>query len=125
MSADTCKARGSEPLAIERKVYEMIEYGYICLRRFPNSEKHTLAAEIKACMYSMLRFVIRARRQYYKKTTLQDMDIENHTLMTLVRLAKDLTFLPFKQYELWVVKLVEIGRMVGGWIKHQSAQSSR
>jgi len=124
LSADARIARGSEPLVLERKAYEMIEYGYVCLRQFPNSEKHTLAAEIKSCMFTILRFVIRARRQYYKKTTLQDLDIENHALMTLVRLAKDLSFLAFKRYEVWAGMIVEIGKMVGGWIKHQSANHS-
>jgi four helix bundle protein len=97
----------------------MIEYGYTSLRQFPKSEKFTLASEIKALMAELLRLIIRANKKYHKKTTLQDIDIELHTLKTYVRLSKDLGFLPFKQYENWAKKLDEIGRMLGGWIKSQ------
>lgn len=109
----------SDTLPLELKVCDMIGYGYTCLQRFPRTERHTLAADIKQSMFGILRLVIRAKRQYHKKTTLQDLDIENQTLMALVRLAKDLAFLPFKQYKLWAEMIVEIGRMIGGWLKSQ------
>jgi len=123
--AAPCIARGSEPLTLEVKLYEMIEYGYTCLRRFPKSERHTLGAEVKECMFTMLRLVIRAKRKYFKKTTLQDLDIENQTLLTMIRLAKDLAFLPFKQYGRWAGMVVEIGKMIGGWLKSQLTVPSR
>lgn len=108
-----------EDLMILQKVYDMIEYGYIALRQYPKSEKHTLAAETKRCMYEILKLVIRANKKYYKKTTLQDLDIELETLRYLVRLGNSLGFLPFKKFEVWSRQLNEIGRMLGGWIKSQ------
>lgn len=102
---------------ILQKTYDMIQYGYIVLRRYPRSERHTLAAETKRCMYDLLQLIIRANKRYYKKTTLQDIDIELDTLRYFIRLGNDLGFLPFKQYEIWSRKLNEIGRMLGGWFK--------
>lgn len=95
----------------------MVRYGYICLRQFPKSEKFTLAAEMKRCMLNVMQLIIRANRKYYKKTTIQDLDVELDTLRYYVRLAKDLDFLPFKKYENWSKMLNEIGRMIGGWQK--------
>lgn len=104
-------------LKILQKCYDMIQYGYVCLRQFPKAEKFTLAAEIKRCMINILSLVIRANRRYYKKTTIQDLDIELDTLRYYIRLSKDLRFLPFKKYENWSRNINEIGRMIGGWQK--------
>jgi four helix bundle protein len=108
-----------EELKILQKTYDMIQYGYICLRQFPKSEKYTLAAEIKQSMYRLLKLIITANKRYYKKTTLQDIDVELEFLRYLVRLSADaeLRFLPLKKYENWSKMLNEIGRMLGGWIK--------
>jgi hypothetical protein len=108
-----------EELKILQKTYDMIQYGYVCLRQFPKSEKHTLAAEIKQSMYRLLKLIITANKRYYKKTTLQDIDVELEFLRHMIRLSADteLHFLPFKKYENWLKMLNEIGRMLGGWIK--------
>lgn len=109
-----------DDLKILQKCYDMIEYGYIALRQFPKSERHTLAAETKRSMYELLRLIIRANKRYFKKTTLQDIDIEIDNLRYLIRLSNSLGFLPFKQFENWSRKLNEIGKMHGGWIKSAS-----
>lgn len=106
-----------EDLKILQKCYDMIEYGYTALRQFPKSERHTLAAEIKRCLYDLLSLIIRANKRYYKKTTLQDIDIEIDNLRYLLRLAQGLGFLPFNKFEIWAKKLNEIGKMHGGWMK--------
>ena len=108
-----------EELKILQKVYDMILYGTICLRQFPKSEKYALANDIKESMYTMLRLIIAANKKYYKKTTMQDIDVELETLRTLIRLAsdKELQLLPFRKYENWSKMLSEIGKMLGGWIK--------
>lgn len=38
-------------------------------------------------------------------------------LKAYLRLSYNLKFLPIKKYEIWSAKAVELGRMVGGWIK--------
>ncbi len=106
-----------EDLVIRQKTYDMMEYGYKALAQFPKSEKFALAADIKMCMHKVLEYIIVAHKKYYKKTTLQELDVEVTKLKVFVRLARDLGFLPVKKYEIWTGYLVEIGKMVGGWIK--------
>ena len=106
-----------EDLRIKLKIERMIVYGYSALRQFPKSEKHTLAAEIRQCMYRLLRQVIVANRRYFKKTTAQEIDAELDLLRSLVRVAMDLGFLPYRQYKLWAEHLYEIGCLVGGWLR--------
>jgi hypothetical protein len=104
-------------LKLIEKCQDMIQYGYIALRQFPKSEKFALAADIKTTMWRLLRLMIICNKRYFKKTTLQDLDIELDILRTQVRLARDLGFLPFRKYEIWSRDCNEIGKMIGGWVK--------
>lgn len=106
----------SQDLQIRLKAEAMINYGYTALRNFPKSEKHVLSAEIRQCMFRLLRLIIVCNRRYHKKTTLQDLDAELDVLRSLVRLSMELKFLPFRQYEVWQRHINEIGCMVGGWL---------
>ncbi|MGQ9779655.1 MAG: diversity-generating retroelement protein Avd [Bacillota bacterium] len=104
-------------LKIRQKCEDMILYGYIALQQFPKSEKHTLAAEIKRSMFRLLSLIIECNKKYYKKTTMQELDVELDILRSYIRLAMNLRFLPFKKYEVWAGYLNELGKMIGGWFK--------
>ena len=106
-----------EELKIRQKCEDMILYGYVALRQFPKSEKYTLAADTKTSMFQLMQLIIICNKKYYKKTTMQEVDIELDILRTYIRLAMLLKFLPFKKYEIWAGYLNEIGRMIGGWMK--------
>ncbi|MEZ8316640.1 diversity-generating retroelement protein Avd [Vibrio splendidus] len=104
-------------LVIEEKCREMLMYGYQALKQFPRHEKHVLGAEIRLSMLQLQRLIVTAFKRYHKKTTLTDLDIELAILKRRVRLAKDLRYLDLKKYQIWIGQLVEIGKMIGGWIK--------
>lgn len=95
----------------------MVQYGYTCLRQYPRSEKHTLAAETKLAMYQLLKAIIRANKKHLKQTAIHEADVELEILKHLIRLGKDLQFLPLRKYENWARMITEIGRMIGGWLK--------
>ena len=107
----------AEDLKILQKLFDMMEYGYLALAQFPKSEKYALATDIKRCMDDILGYCIEAQKKYHKRTTLQNMDVELAKLRAYIRLSFNLKFLPPKKYEIWSEKVVEIGRMLGGWIK--------
>lgn len=107
----------TEDLKILQKIFDMMEYAYGALAQFPKSEKFALCTDIKHSMDKLLERCIEAQKKYYKKTTLQDMDVEIAKLRAYIRLSHQLGFLPPKKYEVWSEKLVEIGKMLGGWIK--------
>lgn len=114
----------SEDLIILQKIFDMMEYGYIALQQFPKSEKFALVTDIKRSMDTLLERCIEAQKKYYKKTTLQDMDVEIMKLRAYIRLSHRLGFLPMKKYEIWAENLVEIGKMLGGWLKSVNGQGS-
>lgn len=107
----------AEELKILQKLYDMIEYGYGAVTQFPKSEKYALGTDIKHCMDVMLERCIEACEKYYKKTTLQELDVANKKLRAYLRLAFSLKFLPPKKYEIWCGMSLEIGKMLGGWLK--------
>ena len=104
-------------LAIDEKCQQMIIYGYQALSHFPKNERHVLGSEIRSSMLTLQRLIITAFKRYHKKTTSTDLDIELSVLKRQVRLAKDLRFIDLKKYQIWIEKLVEMGKMIGGWIK--------
>lgn len=113
----------AEDLKIMQKVFDMMEYGYAALAQFPKSEKFALCTDIKHSMDVMLERCIEAQKKYFKKTTLQDMDIEVMKLRAYLRLSHQLGFLPMKKYEVWSGMVVEIGKMLGGWLKTVNGQT--
>lgn len=106
-----------EELKILEKIQNMTEYGYQALAQFPKSEKFAIVVDIKRCMHTMLERGIEANKKYYKKTTLQELDVEIVKLKYYVRLSHRLKFLSTKKYEIWSGHVVEIGKMLGGWLK--------
>ena len=85
-----------ETLIIQQKVYDMIMYAYPAIEQFPKSQKFSLAQDMKKCLDAIMRYVIAANKKYTKKTTLQELDIENEALKIYIRMAFELGYLPPK-----------------------------
>lgn len=94
-------------------------YATNAIRQFPRYEKYTLGIEISKTMWDVKRHMISARFLHHKKTALRNLDHEIKMLIEQVRFAKKCHAINAKRYEIWCKMLVEIGKMVGGWIKSQ------
>lgn len=135
-----------KPFLIKEKIQDMMKYGKKALQHFPWRERE-LADKISEVMYRMLELAIRVEKKFYKKTTLQDLDITIDLLRHLLRVASEQDYynelvpkrgrggrvvkgpdgsaimvrvqppLPLRKYEYWSRLVDEIGRMVGGYIK--------
>ena len=112
-------AKVKKDLLIQQKIYDMILYAYPALEQMPKSQKSSLAQDMKHCMDRIMRLTISANKKYTKRTTLQELDVEVAALKIYLRIAYDLRYLPSKKYEVWSGMMVEIGKMVGGWIRSQ------
>ena len=104
---------------VQQKIYDMILYAYPALEQMPKAQKFSLAQDMKHCMDKIMRLTISANKKYTKRTTLQELDVEVAALKVYLRIAYDLRYLPPKKYEVWSGMMVEIGKMVGGWIRSQ------
>lgn len=125
--ADEAKNSGRDTTSfiLKEKIADMMKYGKQAVANFPRRERQT-ADEIRRSMLTMHRLSIMVEKKYYKKTTLQELDIELDVLRHLIRLAQDKDYygrnvappLPFKKYEYWSGMLSEIGRIIGGYMKY-------
>lgn len=115
--ADEPNLNPTDEFLLLQKILDMMEYAYVALRQFPKSEKYALATDIKHCMNLILGYAIAARKHYYKKTTLQNMDVEIAKLRVFIRLSYRLRFIDMQKYEIWSKMVDEIGKMLGGWLK--------
>ena len=125
--ADEAKNSGRDTTSfiLKEKIADMMKYGKQAVVNFPRRERQT-ADEIRRSMLTMYRLSIMVEKKYYKKTTLQELDIELDVLRHLIRLAQDKDYygrnvappLPFKKYEYWSGMLSEIGRIIGGYMKY-------
>lgn len=113
---------GDSDLMILQKILDMMDYAYPALAQFPKWERYALVTDIKRSMDVLLERCIEARKKYYKKNTLQDMDVEIAKLRVYIRLSFNLGFLPPKKYEVWSGMMVEIGKMLGGWLRTVNSQ---
>ena len=125
--ADEAKNSGRDTTSfiLKEKIADMMKYGKQAVANFRRRERQT-ADEIRRSMLTMYRPSIMVEKKYYKKTTLQELDIELDVLRHLIRLAQDKDYygrnvappLPFKKYEYWSGMLSEIGRIIGGYMKY-------
>lgn len=105
-----------DPLLILGKIEDMMLYAYPVLNAYSKYERFVLAADIKRCMDQAMERTIEANKKYYKKTTLQELDVEIDKLRKYVRLSYRLKYIDFKKYKQWSEQVNEIGRMLGGWM---------
>ncbi len=104
-------------LLILTKIEELDAYSHIAMVQFPKIERFVLCAHIRDTLTEIIKLTVRAGKRYYKKTTLQDLDIEIEYLRSLIRKAHRLKYVTTKRYEIWIRHVNEIGKMAGGWIK--------
>ncbi len=110
-----------------QKIEDMIGFARPMIGRWPPFYRYTLGEDIYREMILLLRLATKARLKFCNKTTLQELDTEKEIVKVLVRQANQTEFtdksgnkrklLSDHSYGVWAEKLVEIGRLIGGWLQ--------
>lgn len=105
------------PLA--HKIYELYKLFHLFLKFFPKQEKYTLGQTAEKVILEMLEKILVAgySPKYQKYQALQLVSQKNDLLKYLVRLAFDTRCLNSKKYLYLEKEILEIGKMLGGWLK--------
>ena len=106
-----------DDMVVFHKTYELVKWMHGLLNNFPKSEKYTLAQRIENTELSVLEGIIQSNNDFDKRAAIERTIVELDKLRIFFRLAKDLQFIPFAQYEEGAKRLDEIGRLLGGWRK--------
>lgn len=102
------------------KFEEVDDYTDTATKHFPKFERHLLAAEIRGSVNKIHRLIIAAWKKHHKKTTLTELDIELEFLRHAVRKALRKQYINPARYKTWSSQLNELGRMLGGWLRHEN-----
>lgn len=118
-----------------QKIEDMIDFARPIIQRWPPFYRYTLGEDIYRQMISLLRLATKARLKHYSKTTLQELDTEKEILKVFIRQAnraaytdksgKERKVLSDHTYGVWAEKLVEIGKLIGGWIQSINERSEK
>jgi hypothetical protein len=109
----------TENTTIFKKIYDLILLIYQYVQLFPRQDKFILGERIKNAAIDLLESTIKANQLENKVLSLYDVSTKLDILRVYMRLAKDLRLLDLKKYETASIHIVEIGKMLGGWIKYE------
>lgn len=104
------------------KTYDLYKvfYGYLSL--FPRKDRYTLGQRCENVLLDILESIISASNlsKQEKLPILKSASTKLDVLKVLFKLCKELKIIDNKQYFTLDSKLIEIGKMLGGWIKTSS-----
>lgn len=108
------------PLIMYQKYLELIYYTNDIIRKYPKSEKFVLAQETKQALYSGLRCILFAQKEFSKVNKLKhlnDLDVHLNLQKIHIRIAYKYKYINIDNYSTWSTKITDICNMLGGWIK--------
>lgn len=113
---------GGKQSPIFAKTYDLLLWLLGRTARFPKHERFRMAKRLEEGAFAFYDLLLEAGRlpteqTREKKRLLAQADLELDRLRFTVRLCQDLKLLSFNQYEYCAERLVEIGRLLGGWHK--------
>ena len=109
------------PLPIIQKTYDFILWLIPKLGRFPKDQKFILGDRIENGLLEFLGLLIEAEFTAKKLSVLHRANIEFEKVRMLIRMTNDLHLLGLDGYKHCSERIVEIGRMLGGWMKQQES----
>lgn len=112
----------AEYLLIVKKIREMIVYNNVMLKQFPKHEKYLMANKVRELGYEIFECAIAVNKKFHKKTTFTDMNVKHELLRQFVNLAFELEYIDSQKHRTSQVKIDEVGKMIGAWIKTELAK---
>lgn len=106
-------------IPIFQKAYELYKTFYLLVAHFPKKDRFTIGQKIESAILDLIEDIITASQlsKPEKLPVLKRASVKLDLLKVFIRLSKDLKILDNKKYLLFESQLLEIGRMLGGWIR--------
>ena len=99
------------------KTYDFILWLLNHTEKFSKSERFRMARRLEDAAFAFYELLIKATRTKRKRAVLLDADLELDKLRLYVRLSHARGLTSQKQYQFAASQLVEIGKLLGGWLK--------
>ena len=106
-------------IPIFKKTYELYKTFHECLRFFPKQEKYTLGQKIENVILEAMELILQTiySPKNTKSEIIRKVSRKIDLLKYLFRLAFETKSLNIKKYTTLEEMVIEIGKMVGGWLK--------
>ncbi len=107
----------SKQSPIFSKTYDFILWLLNHTERFPKNERFRMARRIEDTAFAFYELLIKATRTRRTRAVLLDADLELDKLRLYIRLSHARGLTRQNQYQYAANNLVEIGKLLGGWLK--------
>jgi four helix bundle protein len=104
-------------LPIIERTYDLIKWYIPKIEKFPRTQKFVLGDRIELSLLELLKLFCKASKKNEKRELLVEADGVLQEIRYLLRMTVDLHYISPKQFEYASTSIVEIGKMLGGWLK--------
>ncbi len=102
---------------VVEKHYKLILWMLPKMANFPRDQRFLLADRIEKILLDILEMLIEANYSKQKKEILIRVNLKLDSLRFMMRIAKDMKYVNLNNYDFFCQSGIEIGKMVGGWLK--------
>ncbi|MHB8154801.1 MAG: diversity-generating retroelement protein Avd, partial [Candidatus Omnitrophota bacterium] len=102
---------------VVEKHYQLILWMLPKIANFPKDQRFLLADRIEGILLDILELLIEAVYSKNKREILIKVNLKLDFLRFMMRITKDMKYINLKSYDFFCQSTLEIGRMVGGWLK--------
>jgi len=99
------------------KTYDLLQWLVPLVTKYPKDQRFRLARRVEDSAFAFYELLMQAARERDPKPTLRRADLDLDRLRLYLRLSRDLELISFDQYEHAARQMVEIGKLLGGWLK--------
>ena len=121
----------NKKLILIPKIEDYIEYMLNVIIKLPRVEKFSIGNEYKTSMYSMLEnslYTAKINRKENIKETLKlsnKIDAELNCQRIFLRILKKQKWIDEKKFDVAMIKIYEIGKIVGGLVKYYAKNNQK
>lgn len=107
------------------KLYDLTLWYAGKFGKYPKKYKYNLGERIQNTLLDILENIIEAKYNSLKKKShfLKKVNISLEKLRFMLRMSKDLQCINLQEYEFAIKNILEIGKMIGGWLKFTNDKS--
>lgn len=102
---------------VVEKHYKLILWMLPKIANFPKDQRFLLADRIEQILLDILEMLIEAVYSNRRREILIKVNLKLDVLRFMMRITKDMKYINLKAYDFFCQSVLEIGRMVGGWMK--------
>jgi len=109
-----------DDLILFKKIYDLNMYLSSMVSKFPKTYRYSLGDRIEEKSLDMIDLIIlisECRSGVDTKKYLKQLSVQKERIQIYVRMASDLNIIDKRKYIYVSGLLVEIGKIIGGWIK--------